>query len=78
MVDSDGDHHVAGVAMQPEPAVPNSVVDVHNQTLSRQKRQYYYWNAIYSPYEYHKKKKYPPNRRGFKSTTQRYTIWDLS
>jgi len=49
-------------------------------SLSRKKRQYYYYNSIYNPYEYNKKRnpnKYP-NRRGFRSTTQRYTIWDLA
>lgn len=48
--------------------------------LSRKKRQYYYHNSIYNPYDYNKKRnpyKYP-NRRGFRSTTQRYTIWDLA
>lgn len=47
------------------------------EPLHRQKRQRQYWNAIYSPSEYYKKRK-SANRRNFKSTTQRYSVWDLS
>lgn len=71
-------------------SVSLEAADLNNQPLKRQKRQYYYsnpsihyWNALYTPYDYYnynnknKRKKYP-NRRGYKSTTQRYTIWDLA
>lgn len=49
----------------------------HGEPLIRQKRQY--WNAIYSPSEYYKKKRLQ-NRRDFNRghTTQRYSVWDLS
>lgn len=51
--------------------------NLDEEPLIRQKRQRQYWNAVYSPYEYFKKRK-TSNRRFFKSTTQRYSVWDLS
>lgn len=79
----ENDDVAAGVA-DTIVAAPTDGLSTNNQPiLNRKKRQYYYYgNSIYNPYgvDYNKRKKNPkyPNRRGFKSTTQRYTIWDLS
>lgn len=56
------------------------VVPSNEPSLNRQKRQYGYYNSIYNPYggDYKKKRNRNKNRRGYRPTTQRYSVWDLS
>lgn len=54
------------------------VIPPNELSLSRKKRQFGYYNSIYNPYGVDHKKKRNKNRRGYRPTTQRYTIWDLS